>query len=74
MRDSMRGQARSARNWRLSLKSNTRNSKIWCYRFEKMAVFCRKFVQKVPNIAFFGTLSANLPSFGSFIAKIQKIE
>ena len=39
---------------------NTGGLKIWSQIFEKMAVFCWKFGQKVPNIAFFGALWANL--------------
>ena len=42
---------------------NTRILKIWSQIFEKMAVFCRKFAQKVPNIAFFRRASRKFARF-----------
>ena len=44
---------------------NTGVLKISCQIFKKVAVLYRNFFQKVPNIAFFGALCANLPSFVS---------
>ena len=58
----------------LSFFQSTGILKIWSQIFGKMAVFCRKFAQKVPNIAFLGALRANLPGFGPFLAKLQKME
>ena len=48
----------------LSFFQSTGILKIWSQIFEKMAVFCRKFAQKVPNIAFFRRASRKFARFG----------
>ena len=51
------------------LFQNTRDLKIWSKIFEKMAVFCRKFVQKLPNLAFFGRALCKFVQFGLIYSK-----
>ena len=43
--------------------------KIWSQIFEKMAVFCRKFAQKVPNRAFFRRSSRKFARFWLIYSK-----
>ena len=53
----------------LRLFQNTRVLKIWNQIFEKLVVFCRKFVQKVPKKAFFRRASRNLAQFWLIYSK-----
>ena len=53
----------------LSFFQSTGILKIWSQIFEKMAVFCRKFAQKVPNIAFFRRASRKCARFWLIYSK-----
>jgi len=53
----------------LSFFQSTRILKIWSQIFGKMAVFCRKFAQKVPNIAFFWRASRKFARFWLIYSK-----
>jgi len=53
----------------LSFFQSTGILKIWSQIFGKMAVFCRKFAQKVPNIAFFRRASRKCARFWLIYSK-----
>ena len=53
----------------LSFFQSTGILKIWSQIFGKMAVFCRKFAQKVPNIAFFWRASRKFAQFWLIYSK-----
>ena len=53
----------------LSFFQSTGILKIWSQIFGKMAVFCRKFAQKVPNIAFFWRASRKFARFWLIYSK-----